>query len=254
LNLYSDEVKKDQQIEIEKEIKKHIDTKKIKTFLSLNKNTTQDRPHRVRLLCWFIKNDLINGSHISTLLKPDVWNKSIFQSSFNEIQSLYDYSDKFREMDRLILDWDCEENMDSKLSLSVDSKNLYYESFFSIVTETSFSNTKIFISEKTPKSINNLHPFLILGDWKIHSELKNLGFVLYDDLIDYSFDNIEDNDLRFIGFTQEVQRLIDNKDTIIEWYKNNTDKLIYNYNHLLNNFGGDVENKKNIEYIKNFIN
>jgi len=248
LTFYTESMK-DTGITDEQKIDEYLFTNKSKTFLSLNKNTTQNRIHRVRLLCWYYQNNLIEVGYISSIIRPDTNNK-IFNSEYEQISILKKYYGAFFENSPMILDFDG--NDESDLSLNIDSRYLYNETFFSIISETSFSNNKIFITEKTPKSIRNLHPFLILGDWKIHSKLKELGFVLYDNLIDYSFDDIEDNDLRFIKFTEEVQRLIDNKDKIIEWYKGNTDKLIHNFNHLKTNFNSKTESKQLLDFFINY--
>lgn len=248
LTFYTESMK-DTGITDEQKIDEYLFTNKSKIFLSLNKNTTQDRIHRVRLLCWYYQNNLIERGYVSSIIKPDTDNK-IFDSEYRQILSLKYHYETFFENSPLILDFDGDN--ESELSLGIDSRYLYNETFFSIVSETSFANTRIFITEKTPKSIRNLHPFLILGDWKVHSKLKELGFVLYDDLIDYSFDDIEDNDLRFIKFTEEVQRLVDNKDKIIDWYRDNTDKLIYNFNHLKTNFNSETESKLLLDFFINY--
>jgi hypothetical protein len=227
-------------------IERYLHTHKSKIFLNLNKNTTQDRPHRLRLLCWYLKNNLMDWGYISSILPPERKDNT-FASEYKQINSLEDYYEELVERQPIILDFDG--NDESDLSLTVDSHYLYNETLFSIVTETSYTNTRIFITEKTPKSFRNLHPFLILGDWNIHKKLEELGFKLYHDLIDYSFDSIKDNDLRFIKFTEEVSRLIKNKDIIYEWYKSNTDKLIYNYEHLINTF--NIQNET--EYISNYL-
>lgn len=230
----------------QQKIYNYINTPKHKIFLSLNKNTTQDRPHRLRLLCWYLENKLIENGYVSSLLLPER-KDDVFKSSHKEIQMLENYYDEFIQKSPMILDWNGYD--DSELSAKYDTSYLYNETLFSIVTETSYTNTRIFITEKTPKSIRNLHPFLILGDWNIHKKLEELGFKLYHDLIDYSFDSIKDNDLRFIKFTEEVSRLIKNKDIIYEWYKSNKDKLIYNYEHLIKTF--NIKNEA--EYISNYL-
>lgn len=71
----------------------------------------------------------------------------------------------------------------------------YYQSFFQIVSETT-AQCK-FITEKTVAPLLVTKPFLIAGAPGIHTMLKNLGFELYDELFDYSFDSEERTDYRY---------------------------------------------------------
>ncbi len=99
----------------------------------------------------------------------------------------------------------------------------YLQSNIDLVLEADIDT--LFITEKTWKPIVFKKPFIIYGGKGIHTKLKELGFKLYTELFDYSFDN-EDNRLDLI--CEQVNKYINihpNKlRDIIDF-----DKVEYNY-------------------------
>lgn len=71
----------------------------------------------------------------------------------------------------------------------------YYDSFAQIVSESS-GNT-IMLSEKTAVPLIIGKPFLVAGQMHFHKFLNNLGFQLYTELFDYSFDNEQNQTTRY---------------------------------------------------------
>jgi ferredoxin-NADP reductase len=56
-----------------------------------------------------------------------------------------------------------------------------------------------------------------------------LGFELYEDLIDYSFDSIDNSEIRLNSALKEVKRIYNiGGNGILEWYKKNVDKIEHN--------------------------
>lgn len=103
----------------------------------------------------------------------------------------------------------------------------YPSTFSQIVTE---SDENIFsLSEKTGMALFFNKPFLVAGCVNFHKILQNLGFVLYDELFDYSFDSIDDINLRYEGIAKNFQKI--NNMSILELeilYKKMFEKIIYN--------------------------
>ena len=68
----------------------------------------------------------------------------------------------------------------------------YSDACFDIVTESTVSDTSLFITEKTWKPILNKTPFIILGSKDSHKHLEEyFGIKPYTELFDYSFDNLD---------------------------------------------------------------
>jgi hypothetical protein len=177
---------------------------------------------------WLIKTKLIDDSMISLLIKPTSNYYNNFNSNYPELSDLNDYYDEFMNMNHIVLDWDYPKNgVDDLLASTMYTTMSHYgKTLFNVVTETSFDNNNLSFTEKTFKPIANCHPFLIVGDYNINKELKNLGYSLYDDLIDYSFDSVFDNDERMNAVFSEIKRIHSlGSNYIIDWYKNNVDKI-----------------------------
>lgn len=62
----------------------------------------------------------------------------------------------------------------------------WQDAYLNIVTETTFNNNNFFISEKTWKPIIGLRPFFVYGQPRLREYLKEQGFDIFEDLIDYT--------------------------------------------------------------------
>jgi hypothetical protein len=62
----------------------------------------------------------------------------------------------------------------------------WQHAYLNIVTETVFDNNDFFISEKTWKPIIGLRPFFVYGQPQLREYLKQQGFDIFEDIIDYS--------------------------------------------------------------------
>jgi hypothetical protein len=130
------------------------------------------------------------------------------------------------------------------------SKPNYFKTNFSIVLESSFNSESLNLTEKSFKPFANCHPFLIIGDVFVNTQLKNYGFTLYNDLIDYSFDKISDNDERLNQVLIELKRIHSLGEVYItDWYKNNIEKIkenqrvffTYGYKNIINDTIRDLK-------------
>jgi hypothetical protein len=63
------------------------------------------------------------------------------------------------------------------------------------------------LSEKTATPLILGKPFIVATQKNFHKYLKELGFQLYDEIFDYSFDTITDREERFEALLQNFIRL-----------------------------------------------
>lgn len=105
----------------------------------------------------------------------------------------------------------------------------FNQSLFHAVTEA--THITDFISEKTAIPLFMKKPFFVLSAPYFHKSLTELGFVLYDEVIDYSFDSIEDLQLRTKHFVDNLQKVCDLN--YIETYKLLYPKILHNYNRAI---------------------
>lgn len=105
----------------------------------------------------------------------------------------------------------------------------FHESLFHIVSETtSVINNIPMISEKTAIPLFYKKPFLVLGASSHHKKLADLGFKLYDEIIDYSFDEVEDLTQRATMLANEITKLVGCDYSNI--YNTLRSKIEFNYN------------------------
>ncbi len=206
-------------------VNQYLESEKKKFFLTYNKNTT--KTFRIQLILWLIKNKLIDDSYVSILIKNNNFNKRELDSNEIELNGLAEYYDEFDKIGFNVLDWDYPNHKNDVFSnLKYTTKSHYADTYFNIITETSFENNSLNLTEKSFKAFANCHPFLIIGDMDTHKYLQSLGFELYDELIDYSFDSMPDNQKRLndaLGQIRKVHKL--GIDSIINFYKNNIEKI-----------------------------
>lgn len=106
-----------------------------------------------------------------------------------------------------------------------------------IVCETyNHDNEKYFFTEKTWRPILWGKPFLIAGVAGINKELKSMGFELYDEIIDYSFDNETDVNKRMEMIALQIATLCKSNFDLNKIYRNLLyPKINYNRKLMMNN-------------------
>lgn len=107
---------------------------------------------------------------------------------------------------------------------------LYKNTCISLVTESQHGNEIFFITEKTIQPIMNAHPFIVNGSTGFNKFLSEQGFVLYDELFDYSFDSMPSIVNRADCIAKQAANfdrsvLIDNIKTVVHKVQHNKNLL-----------------------------
>ena len=79
----------------------------------------------------------------------------------------------------------------------------------SIITEPCFYEKEALITEKTFMAFMGGTIPIWFGGWKNATAMRNLGFDVFDDVINHSYDNIEDDRERISTAVKELDRLND---------------------------------------------
>lgn len=163
-----------------------------KLFFSLNRHP---RSQRSLIMDSFCKNDLFNFGLVS-------WNKLSY-----EWHEPYEF--KCWEEKRMVLDMfnkiDIIESVDERVDFNTDFI-LNNRCLFNVVGETMTGNHEVFISEKTYKNLLIGQPFISVGPLYHNQQLKNLGFELYEEIFDYSYDSSMDTEKRVVGMVENLNR------------------------------------------------
>jgi hypothetical protein len=94
----------------------------------------------------------------------------------------------------------------------------------------------VFYSEKIYKCILNYHPILTLANPQTIEFFKKNGYKSFSPWINEDYDKEHDPDVRSELLLKEMVRLCDmpiNK--LLDWYGEQSDILIHNYNQFMNN-------------------
>jgi hypothetical protein len=123
----------------------------------------------------------------------------------------------------------------------------YNQSLFHVITEA--THRAAFITEKTVIPTLLKKPYIVIGSMGYNRRLTELGFKLYDEIFDYSFDNESDIFKRTELFVNNVNRITSTN--FHEAYTLLLPKIIHNYNRAL-----EIINDKSLipDVIKNCKN
>ena len=108
----------------------------------------------------------------------------------------------------------------------------YIESCIDLVTEAYCISAGTVLTEKAYKPMLYKKPFIILGPRYIHQAFKNMGFKLYDELFDYSFDDKPYKERLDSVITQIKGILKIPTSELIDRCKSLSEKREYNYQAL----------------------
>jgi hypothetical protein len=173
-------------------------------FISLN---NRSHFHRCVFIDEMAKQDLLDKGVVT-------WVKHLNENS--------DFPYKHFDNRQLLLSDNFDKRLDS--FLIPEEYNL---SLFHVVTEATHKAT--FITEKTMIPTLLKKPYIVIGSQGYNSKLVELGFKLYDEIFDYSFDLEPDIFKRTELFVKNINKIL--TIDLVEAYKLIIPKIIYNYNH-----------------------
>ena len=160
---------------------------KDKLFVNFN---NKSHSHRCDILDMISKYDLFDSGIVSWL------------NQFDEDKS-YDW--EYWNPTKLIVDDYGELDFRGQVHYDIIPSN-YYSSVFSLIGETSTS-PQMFITEKTWMPLLMGRPVIIMGAPGIHEYLRQLGFELHENIIDYSFDTIYDDKERAENIISQLKSI-----------------------------------------------
>lgn len=220
-----------------------------KFFMTFNK---EDKKHRYALLIKLMKHNLLDDTNWSFLpTNRDRIDTEKLKQIFNDehINQLHDEIEYFQKLNYKFSDFEINNSysLQNVLNLTmVENVENYKNSYINLTTESVFDQREdvIHITEKSFKPFFYYQfPLILSSEYHIKKmkELYNLDF--YEDIIDYSYDNIKDDKIRFEKYFGEVLRLYNNKQFFINFYNNNQERFEKNKSIVL-----DIRKKLDDDY------
>jgi len=204
-----------------------------KKFLSFNRSL--DRAHRFILLDEYIKGGF-EDSYFSFLRPIDyVFENSEFYKKYSGIKLTETDIKEYNKIIPVELDT---QNTDRKVdfdTLDTIKKSLFMNSCINLVTETTFVDNELFLSEKILKPILGYQPFIVFGPHGYLKELRKYGFRTFSDFWDETYDSIEDPVNRMKSLISLV-KCLNNKsiEELNDIYRSTKEVCIYNRNLFYN--------------------
>jgi len=159
-------------------------------FLSFNRN--MQKPHRLGL--FFL--------YLLELHKESLCSFLFFDGETPPIYTPNDYVEGWES--KLPIELDTVGNLTNFRVSDTLKKELFLDTCIHIVTETSFNENELFLSEKILKPILMYQPFIVLSSHGYLKRLKGYGFKTFSDFWDESYDEIENPRKRY----KKVRELI----------------------------------------------
>lgn len=217
-----------------------------KHFLCFMRNT--QRFHRHFLLLFLRHENILDKCIVSAIRKIDKQYSKDTQGE--KLKHLTQYVDEMNSLIPIEIDTHGIDNKMGFATLNCYRKEEYLNSYFHIVTETSFEDDNLFFTEKISKPIIGLQPFIVFSNKGFLKKLKEFGFKTFDSIIDESYDNEPNAVERFLLITEEIKKLSKlSIEEVHNLYISVLDICIYNRNHLRKIYKQDMmlENIKVIE-------
>ena len=216
-----------------------------KFFMTFNK---EDKTHRYGLLILLKKYNLLEETNWSFLptnkgqINSDRLKKIINNDLIVLLEGEIEY---FKNLESKFSDYEIGQqyNYNNVIKLTMNENSLNYEnSYVNLTTESVFDEREdiIHITEKSFKPFYYYQFPLIMASEnhiKKMKELYDLDF--FEDIIDYSYDNIVDDVQRLKSYFNEILRINNNKKLFVDFYENNQDRF--------------EQNKQKIIKIKNLL-
>lgn len=213
----------------------------IRPFISLNRNS---RHHRLILLSYLFGKNFQEFGHISYLSqKPMKLFDSIpwqFSDQHSRAQAVILHGfQQLCKVDLCVQDPDIYGAAvnDNVTNFEKNLRSLYQKSFVEIVSETTFSSPSFLITEKTINSMYGCNFPIILSGTHAVAHLRDMGFDMFDDIVDHSYD-LEKNPFdRIISAVDNNQKLLTDVGYAKQLWANNIDRFVNNIdvanNHML---------------------
>jgi len=181
----------------------HDYEKKTANFLCYNRVI---KTHRCHLVAEMQLNNLINGNMVSFVPEGELY-PGAYRTANETIQSCTYIAEEQKvqyapvlDKQLLIDDYDVTGN-------GPMVSNHFEQALLSVITETTYENGDVFLSEKTFKAIAHGHPFIIVGPAESLQQLILLGFQTFNGIIDETYDTIYDNNERMAAIVAELKRI-----------------------------------------------
>jgi hypothetical protein len=159
---------------------------------------------------------------------------NFLRPKFDQINQAYNFDRKDLWEDEIVLstdhDYECSYYGHTMLVTFVVPFKIYNKTAYSLVCETDYSNEFSFFTEKIVKPILAHRLFIVISGQHYLKNLQTLGFKTFDNIIDESYDSVEDPVTRWtMAIDQAIELSKQNQQSIL---KKIIPIALHNFNNL----------------------
>ena len=176
-------------------------------FISFNRIINSDRSYRIYFISKLKELELLDRGRVSFNVTNnlfDDWRDEVADPNTKLSLHAQQHAEQhLTNINKLVIDspqlpGSASADIPRTIDCYIDPTNYVpiIDSFWHIVTETVFYYDKLHLTEKIFKPIVSKQPFMLLAAPGNLAYLKSYGFKTFDSVIDESYDDIVDNDLR----------------------------------------------------------
>lgn len=210
-----------------------------KIFSSYNHLVRNERSYRMALTALLIKESIISYGDVSFHSSwseceqeiQDPWSNLNFLDKENISNCIIGYANLPMILDSMI------PNGQLSARFGHQEFKLWQRSFWHVVNETIFYQSKLHLTEKIFKPIVALRPFLLVAAPGNLRYLRSYGFKTFSNWIDESYDDEKDNHKRLIMITEQLKLLCGKSSKQLQVMHNEMlPVLIHNKTHMFGQF------------------
>ncbi len=180
-------------------------TKPSKDFISMNRIVIKDRSYRLYWISLLKQLKLCKHGYVSfnTDSENVDWKQELPDRHTHLTAGMIDHIRKNVKVNRISIDKGLVPGYMSAF-ISDETTKAMHDSTWHIVSETVFWHDKLHLTEKIFKPIVFKQPFMLLGAPGNLKYLKQYGFKTFEGIIDESYDQIADPELRMQAVAQQL--------------------------------------------------
>jgi hypothetical protein len=202
-------------------------------FLSLNRHNRIHRIHLVSLICYF---GLESNGLVSCMFKAETESNNIDSYKWQYTEETI--KEKYSKGYTLIKSTDFSINDGYEIYGSIPNNNVgnfkntlskyYRETFVEFVAETSYTEECFLITEKTANSILGCCFPIWISSCRTVEFLRSTGMDVFDDIVDHSYDKIEDPAERLYRAVSDNLELLTDTDRTKKLWQQNRHRFLRN--------------------------
>ena len=237
--------------------KKNLDSKK--NFMCLNRHPRQ---YRINLVSYLLALNLEQHGTISfykknatapTWLERVSWNltdaqiqnvKPLLISGYDKLKNS-NLENSLPAVDKIYI-----EKLDNAKNFDLHLRSMYQDHFVEIVTETQFTVPFFGASEKFKNSVYGCSFPIVLGGAGLVDFLRHLGFDMFDDVVDHSYDSIQDPLDRLCAAIDLNRILLSDNELVKTLWMKNQHRFLHNIEFIATKLFDKIQHRAQQDFEK----